>query len=104
MLAPMARRPPAAVVNRLPILLGRYGMSWGELERRTLLPPRLLARLRVPGANPRLVVAERIAAALGVPVEAVGGRRRPGCGTRAPVSPPPPAGAPPRRAPPPAPD
>jgi hypothetical protein len=77
MLAPMARRPPAAVVNRLPILLGRYGMSWGELERRTLLPSRLLARLRVPGANPRLVVAERIAAALGVPVEAVWVRRRP---------------------------
>jgi len=76
MLAPMARRPPAAVVNRLPILLGRYGMSWGELERRTLLPPRLLARLRAPGANPRLVVAERIAAALGVPVEAVWVRRR----------------------------
>ena len=52
-------------------------MSWGELERRTLLPPRLLARLRVPGANPRLVVAERIAVALGVPVEAVWVRRRP---------------------------
>ena len=77
MLAPMARRPPAAVVNRLPILLGRYGISWGELERRTLLPPRLLARLRAPGANPRLVVAERIAVALGVPVEAVWVRRRP---------------------------
>jgi len=77
MLAPMARRPPAAVLNRLPTLLGRYGMSWGELERRTLLPPRLLARLRVPGANPRLVVAERIAVALGVPVEAVWVRRRP---------------------------
>jgi len=72
----MARRPPA-VLNRLPILLGRHGMSLGELERRTLLPPRLLARLRAPGANPRLAVAERIAAALGVPVEAVWVRRRP---------------------------
>ena len=72
----MARRPPA-VLNRLPILLGRHGMSWGELERRTLLPPRLLARLRAPGANPRLVVAECIAVALGVPVEAVWVRRRP---------------------------
>jgi hypothetical protein len=76
MLAPMARRPPA-VVNRLPLLLGRQGMSWGELERRTLLPPRLLARLRAPAANPRLAVAERIAAALGLPVEAVWVRWRP---------------------------
>src|SRR2546422_11555249 len=86
MLAPMARRPPAAVVNRLPILLGRYGMSWGELERRTLLPPRLLARLRVPGANPRLVVAERIAAALGVPVEAGWGVGRASCRGRVEIS------------------
>src|SRR5256886_9961604 len=93
MLAPMARRPPAAVVNRLPILLGRHGMSWGELERRTLLPPRLLARLRAPGANPRLAVAERIAAALGVPVEAAWVHRRSGCGTRSPLCPPPGGGA-----------
>jgi len=77
MLGPMARRPTGAVVNRLPTLLRRYAISWGELERRTLLPPRLLARLRVPGANPRLAVAERIAAALGLPVEAVWMRRDP---------------------------
>ncbi len=74
--ASMARRPPPKVVNRLPLLLARRGMSWGELERRTLLPPRLLARLRTPTANPRLVVAERIAATLDLPVEAVWVHRR----------------------------
>jgi hypothetical protein len=57
------------VVNGLPALLARRGMSWGELARRTLLPPRLLARLRAPAANPRLVVAERVAAAVGASVE-----------------------------------
>jgi hypothetical protein len=73
----MMRRPPPAVVNRLPLLLARRGMSWGELARRTLLAPRLLARLRAPAANPRLVVAERIAAALDLPVEALWVQRRP---------------------------
>jgi hypothetical protein len=58
-----------AVVNRLPALLHHRGVSWGELGRRTLLPARLLARLRAPGVNPRLAVAERIAVALDVPVE-----------------------------------
>ena len=57
------------VVNGLPALLARRGMSWGELARRTLLPPRLLARLRGPAANPRLVIAERVAAAVGASVE-----------------------------------
>ena len=67
----MPRRAAIRVVNRLPALLARRGVSWGELARRTLLPVRLLARLRDRDANPRLVVAERVAAALGVPVEAV---------------------------------
>jgi len=67
----MPGRPPARVVNHLPALLARRAMSWGELGRRTLLPARLLARLRAPDANPRLAVAERVAAALGVPVEAL---------------------------------
>ena len=58
-------------MNRLPALLARRGMTWGELARRTLLPAALLGRLRAPGANPRLSVAERVAAALGVPVESV---------------------------------
>jgi DNA-binding XRE family transcriptional regulator len=31
----------------------------------------MLGRLRAPDANPRLEVAERVAAALGVPVESV---------------------------------
>jgi hypothetical protein len=60
----------------------RQGLAWGELGRRTLLPARIVARLREPHANPRLAVAVRVAAALGVPVEAVWklaarGRRRP---------------------------
>jgi transcriptional regulator with XRE-family HTH domain len=68
------------VVNRLPALLAERGITWGDLARRTLLPGALLSRLRAGGANPRLAIAERVAAALGVPVEAVwtltGGRRR----------------------------
>jgi hypothetical protein len=59
------------IVNRLPVLLPRLGVSWAELSRRTLLPGRLLARLRAPDANPRLTVAERIASALDVPIERV---------------------------------
>ncbi|HJQ84504.1 MAG TPA: helix-turn-helix domain-containing protein [Candidatus Binatia bacterium] len=62
-------RPAPRVVNRLPAHLDAHGMTWGELARRTLLPARLLARLRASDANPRLAVAERIATALGVPVE-----------------------------------
>lgn len=62
---------PAAVVNLVPRLLARQGIPWGELARRTLLPAPVVARLRAADANPRLVVAERVAAALGVPVEAL---------------------------------
>jgi hypothetical protein len=65
----MAARPAPAVRNRLPAVLRRRGVTWGELARRTLLPARLIGRLRHPGANPRLAVAERVAAALGVRVE-----------------------------------
>ena len=50
------------MTNRLPDVLGRRGMSWGRLARRTLLPARLVARPRAPHANPRLAVAERVAA------------------------------------------
>ena len=50
-------------------VLARHGIAWGELARRTLLPGAIIARLRAPDANPRLVVAERVAAAFGVPVE-----------------------------------
>ena len=67
----MTPRPAATVVNRVPRLLARRGIPWGELARRTLLPGAVVARLRAPDANPRLVVAERVAAALGVPVEAL---------------------------------
>jgi predicted transcriptional regulator len=68
-IVPRMPRPP--VVNHLPELLVRQGVSWGELARRTLLPAPLLARLRAPTANPRLAIAERVAAALGVQIEAV---------------------------------
>src|SRR5262249_26013030 len=57
------------IVNLLPATLDDLGWTWGELARRTLLPPRLLARLRGPAANPRLAVGERVAAALGMQVE-----------------------------------
>jgi hypothetical protein len=63
--------PSPRVRNRLPAVLARRGVSWGELGRRTLLPPRLVARLHRPDANPRLAVAERVAAALALPVETV---------------------------------
>jgi Cro/C1-type helix-turn-helix DNA-binding protein len=69
MLRAMPSRPAPAVVNRLPVVLHRRGVTWGELSRRTLLPMRLVTRLRAAGANPRLAVAERVAAALGVPIE-----------------------------------
>src|SRR5437879_13353800 len=78
-LASVPRRPPPAVVNRLPGLLRRRSISWGELGRRTLLPSRLLARLQAPAANPRLGVAYRVAAARGLGVaRLVKARRRRG--------------------------
>jgi hypothetical protein len=64
------------LANRLPALLASRGMTWGELRRRTLLPARMLARLRAADANPRLEVAERIASALGVRIEDVWSCRR----------------------------
>ena len=69
MLRDMSDKERRPVVNHLPALLRGRGVSWGELGRRTLLPARLIARLRAPGVNPRLAVAERIAAALDVPIE-----------------------------------
>jgi hypothetical protein len=68
MVACMTMRAPV-VVNQVPRTLARRGIPWGELARRTLLPGAIIARLRAPDANPRLVVAERVAAALGVPIE-----------------------------------
>ena len=62
-------RPSHAVESRLDVLLAARGIPWSELGRRTLLPSRQVARLRVRGANPRLAVAERVAAALDVTVE-----------------------------------
>jgi len=67
--ARMPHRRPPVVTNRLPPALVRLGITWGELGRRTLLPPRLLARLRSPAANPRLAVAERVADALALRIE-----------------------------------
>lgn len=72
------RRHRTRVVNHLPALLEERGLTWGELARRTLLPARLLTRLRAPGANPRLAVAERVAGALEKRVEDVWQLLRPG--------------------------
>jgi len=67
----MTSRATPVVVNRLPRLLRQRGISWTELGRRTLLPAGPLARLRAADANPRLVVAARVAAVLDLPVESV---------------------------------
>ena len=71
MLARMTSRSAPGVINRLPDLLRRRGITWTELGRRTLLPPGHLARLRAEDANPRLAVAERIAVVLDLPVESL---------------------------------
>jgi predicted transcriptional regulator len=64
--------------NHLPALLRQRGITWGELARRTLVPAARLRRLGAAHANPRLGIAERVAAALDLPLEAVWtlGRRR----------------------------
>jgi transcriptional regulator with XRE-family HTH domain len=67
----MPPRSGPTVSNHLPRLLRQRGITWTELARRSLLSRGHLARLRARDANPRLVVAEQVAAALDVPVEAV---------------------------------
>lgn len=62
---------PRTVHNRLPALLARLDVPVGELARRTMLPARVLARLRTPHANPPFHTAVCIARALDVPVEAI---------------------------------
>jgi len=64
-------RAGPAVTNRLPLLLRQRDIAWTELARRTLLSHGQLTRLRVRDSNPRLAVAQRVAAALDVPVESV---------------------------------
>jgi transcriptional regulator with XRE-family HTH domain len=59
------------VHNRLPALLDDLGVPLGELSRRTLLPAHVLTRLRSRHANPSLRIAERVARALEVHVEAI---------------------------------
>ncbi len=59
------------VISRLPRLLRQRGMTWTELGRRTQLTRTQLARLGGRHANPRLAVADRVADALGLPVEAI---------------------------------
>lgn len=65
------------MVNLVPAVLRERGLTWGELARRAVLPPHRLARLRAPGANPPLALAERVAATLGVPIERLWRLRRP---------------------------
>jgi len=67
----MRRRREPLVESRLATLLDERGMTWAELRRRALLPERLVSRLRDPHANPTFAVAERVAAALDVAVEAI---------------------------------
>jgi len=62
---------PRGVHNRLPAVLARLDVPLGELARRTMLPARVLARLRSPRANPPFHVAERVARALDVRVEEI---------------------------------
>jgi hypothetical protein len=64
-------RAGPAVTNRLPLVLRQRDITWTELARRTLLSRGQLTRLRVRDANPRLAVAQRVAAALDMPVESV---------------------------------
>lgn len=66
---PTPRR--VALHSRLPQLLARLDWSWPELARRAGLSDRQVRRLRRPGANPFLAVGQRVAAALGVPLEEV---------------------------------
>jgi len=67
----MPSRSHAGVVSKLPELLRRRGLTWNDLARRTLLPAGLVARLRGRHHNPQLAVAQRVAAALEVPVESI---------------------------------
>lgn len=67
----MPHPTPPVVLSLLPCLLRQRGMTWRELGRRTLLSRAQLARLSDRHANPHLVVADRVAAALGVSVESV---------------------------------
>jgi cyanate lyase len=67
----MPSRATPAVVNHLSRVLRRRGITWTDLARRTLLPAAHLARLRVRHSNPQLAVAQRVAAALDLPVEAI---------------------------------
>ncbi|MFN8543954.1 MAG: hypothetical protein U0807_07105 [Candidatus Binatia bacterium] len=64
------------VRNRLPAVLAACGMGWGDLGRRARLAPGVVRRLQTTHANPRLAVAERVAAALDLPVEALWTLRR----------------------------
>jgi hypothetical protein len=64
-------RRTSRVTSRLPEVLAERGITWGELGRRALLPPRLVRALRARHANPPLAVAERVAGALGAPIEDV---------------------------------
>ena len=75
----MPHTSPPAVISRLPRLLRQRGMTWAELGRRAQLTRTQLARLGDQHANPRLLVADRIARALELPVESIwqlGGTRR----------------------------
>ncbi len=58
-------------MNHLPAMLRARDIGWAELSRRTLLPGAVVDRLRAADANPPLDVAQRLADALGVPIDEV---------------------------------
>ncbi len=67
----MRPRTRPAVTNHLPRILRQRGITWTDLARRTRLSRGQMARIRAHDANPRLVVAQRIAAALDLPVDSL---------------------------------
>ena len=64
------------VVCRAMEIVQHQGGDWSVLARRAGLPAHVVRRLRRPHTNPSLAVAERVANALDVPIEALWRLRR----------------------------
>ena len=60
-----------AVICRAAEVVRQQDWGWATLARRTGLPLHVLHRLRQSDTNPPLAVAERVARALDVPIEAL---------------------------------
>jgi DNA-binding XRE family transcriptional regulator len=61
----------AYAVCRVIEYVGSEPRHWSALARQTGLPPQVIRRLRDPRANPSLAVAEQVARALDLPIEAL---------------------------------